>query len=213
MPTANPEQGARPRARARTPAAPKPASQTRQKLIAATVRVVARDGLDAASVKTIAAEAGITAGLLHYHFPSKDALLEAALRDALDGYLAQARARRLETPPDRQLDALFGAALAAVEADRDLFRLRLQFATRAFNDPALSAVVRELNGAAIAETALALAQAAGRRTPDRADTDLAATLKAAFDGILLTVFNDPGFPLAAAADLLRALTQAHRPTA
>ena len=70
---------------------------TRDRLIAAAFVVVAREGLEAASVKAIAVEAGITAGLLHYHFPTKDALLEAALRQALDSYIVRVRTRREAT--------------------------------------------------------------------------------------------------------------------
>lgn len=44
---------------------------SRERLIQAAVQVVARDGLEKASVKAIAAEAGIAPGLMHYHFPDK----------------------------------------------------------------------------------------------------------------------------------------------
>jgi hypothetical protein len=46
---------------------------TRERLIAAAFAVVAREGLEGASVKRIAAQAKVTAGLLRYHFPSRDA--------------------------------------------------------------------------------------------------------------------------------------------
>lgn len=183
------------------PAAPAP---TRDRLVAAAVRVVARDGLEAASVKTIAADAGVTPGLLHYHFPSKEALLEAALREALEGYLAAVRARREALPAERLLDAVFEDAGAAIAADAEFFRLRLAFAAKALADPALAAVMRDLNAAAIEENARSFALARGAKRPAARDRALAATLKAAFDGILLAALVTPDFPVEAAADILRA---------
>ena len=177
---------------------------TRARLLDAAVRVVARDGLDAASVKTIAAEADVTPGLLHYHFASKEALLEAALRQALETYLQTVRARTKSVAPHELLDAVFADARSAVEADADVFRLRLAFATRALADPALASVMRELNAQAIEETAHGLALARGATKPGAADRALAATLKAVFDGVMLAALIDPRFPLDAAADILKA---------
>lgn len=50
----------------------------RTELIEATLRVVAERGIESASVRAIAAEAGVTAGLIRHHFHSKDDLLQAA---------------------------------------------------------------------------------------------------------------------------------------
>ena len=111
-----------------TPTTSAAAPSTRDRLIAAAVRVVAREGLEAASMKTIAADAEVTPGLLHDHFPSKEALLEAALRQALDGYHAALRARRDGLAPRRLLDAMCEDARAALAADAEFFRLRLAFA-------------------------------------------------------------------------------------
>src|SRR4029077_13806257 len=58
----------------------------RDRILAATIRLVARNGGRGTSLAEIAGEAGVTQqGLLHY-FPSKDALLHAALdvRDERD---------------------------------------------------------------------------------------------------------------------------------
>ena len=181
---------------------------TRERLIAAAFVVVARDGLEAASVKVIAAQAGVTAGLLHYHFPTKDALLEAALRQALDAYLERVRARRLSVARADQVAALFADARHAVATDADLFRVRLAFAVRALAHPGLAPVMRSLNAAAVAETALTFAAAAGREQASDRDRELAATLKAAFDGLMLAWLADPAFPIDAAGDFLE--TAAHR---
>lgn len=175
---------------------------TRERLIEAAFAVVAKEGLDAASVKTIAAAAGVTPGLLHYHFPTKDALLEAALRQALDRYTVRVRERRLSTPRADQVKAFFEDARRAVTADADFFRVRLAFAVRALAHPELAKVMQELNAAAVAETALTFAAAGGRETASERDRQLAATLKASFDGLMLAWLSDPDFPMDAAEAFL-----------
>jgi AcrR family transcriptional regulator len=45
----------------------------------ATIRVIARDGFDVVSVRTVAKEAGLAAGTVQYHFHSRDDLLVGAL--------------------------------------------------------------------------------------------------------------------------------------
>src|SRR5215217_5025352 len=114
---------------------------TRDRLIAAAFRVVAREGLDAASVKMI-----------------------------------------------------------AVDAERDFFKVRLAFAAAALTNPALAAVVCDLNAAAAHETALTLAAARGEETPTSRDREIGLLLKATFDGVFLSLLNDPDFPIDAAAD-------------
>lgn len=55
------------------------ADARRQKLIAATLTVMARDGLTATSTRSVASEAGMNQAMLHYTFASKEELLKAAL--------------------------------------------------------------------------------------------------------------------------------------
>ena len=184
------------------------AASTRDKLIDAAFAVVAREGFDKASVKDIAREAGLTPGLLHYHFASRDALLEAALRKALAAYQEESRRRRDTTPREKQLDAYFASARRASVTDQDFFRVRLAFAAKALAEPALAQVLRELNHAASEEMALAFAAARGAAKPNARERALAATLKASFDGIMLAWLNDPEFPLAEAGRTLETAVRA-----
>ncbi|MEV7392222.1 TetR family transcriptional regulator [Streptomyces sp. NPDC091215] len=52
----------------------------RDALLAAAVRVVAQGGLRKLTYRSVAAEAGVTHGLVAHHFGSRDTLLEEALR-------------------------------------------------------------------------------------------------------------------------------------
>jgi AcrR family transcriptional regulator len=54
-------------------------AQRRVELVDALLRVAARDGFAAASVRTVAEEAGWSAGTLRHYYPSQDQLVEAAL--------------------------------------------------------------------------------------------------------------------------------------
>ncbi len=52
----------------------------REQLVAAAIRVAARDGVDAATTRAIAEEAGVSLGIVHYCFTSKDELLREVVR-------------------------------------------------------------------------------------------------------------------------------------
>lgn len=56
---------------------------TRERLLAAAERLLAADGYDAVSVRSICAEAGVNPAAVHYHFGSKQALVAALLEERL----------------------------------------------------------------------------------------------------------------------------------
>lgn len=94
---------------------PSNAAQRRRQIIEATVRVMARTGFDGASIQAIAAEAGLSAGLLHHHFGSKAEILHS-LPEHLEA-VVEARHRGLmdlskSTDPWGRLEAWIDAHLA-----------------------------------------------------------------------------------------------------
>jgi len=58
---------------------PTPASDTRVRILHATLRVIAAGGIAAVSNRRVAAEAGVALGSLTYHFPSQTDLLRESL--------------------------------------------------------------------------------------------------------------------------------------
>jgi AcrR family transcriptional regulator len=64
----------------------------RAEVVAALWRVVSRDGLDAATVRRVAAETGMSTSVVSHYFAGKEDLLRAAFRLVLDRGLARARA-------------------------------------------------------------------------------------------------------------------------
>lgn len=93
-------------------------AETRGKLIAATLRLLAKHEFHRSSIDAIAAEAGVTKGAIYFHFESKDALLMAAFLsrpDAKMETMLQWPARRLGTVRQR-LRRLGEAVLAQRQA-------------------------------------------------------------------------------------------------
>lgn len=82
-----------PRARARRSQADRSA-ETREKVLAAAIRLLHEGGYSAANIKAIADGAGVSLGSLQYHFPTKARLMAAVVdqlaRTRIDTYRAAA---------------------------------------------------------------------------------------------------------------------------
>ena len=68
----------------------RPPTISREDIAAALIRVVAEQGLDAVSIRTVAREAGVSIGSVQYHFATKDDLLLGAYERAIDNVVARA---------------------------------------------------------------------------------------------------------------------------
>lgn len=167
--------------------------ERRRDVVTAATRVILRDGIDAATSRAIAREAGLSNGVLSHYFTDKDTILLSALRQS------HARIR------DRILSKVAGleglAALREVlldnlplDAERDgETRLEVSFWSRSLASPDLAAVQRaEADDLRSAVRAL-LARAADAGEI-RADADLDDTtehLLALVDGLSLHLLLYP----------------------
>ncbi len=86
-----------------------------QQIVDAAIRVLARQGYAKTSLLEIAKEAGMSKGALHYHYPTKEALIHAVLETACN--VVQARTVQAWSPPDNPFQAL-RKALAELWATR-----------------------------------------------------------------------------------------------
>jgi AcrR family transcriptional regulator len=59
-------------------------ADARQRILDAAVRLIAREGVDDVRIARIAMDAGVSAGLVHYHFASREALLAEALEHSYE---------------------------------------------------------------------------------------------------------------------------------
>jgi len=107
---------------------PKPASEparrveardNRARLLSTARLVFAEHGVDA-SLRDIARRTGVGIGTLYRHFPNRDALLEALLRDGLDTLCASARDLLAAPSPGEALTTWLGEYAAGSATYRGL---------------------------------------------------------------------------------------------
>ena len=145
--------------------------QNRTVLSRAAWDLIARGGLESVSLRTVAAQAGVSMGRVQYYFATKDDLLLYALRDA-HRRMEQRIAARLSVEPDDDpraaLVAVLDELLGGDPETRDAIRVHLAFAARAREDERLAEVLVEGDDEllALAVHVVASAKEAGRVGPD-----------------------------------------------
>ncbi|MGI5199044.1 TetR/AcrR family transcriptional regulator [Streptomyces sp. CA-288835] len=155
--------------------------EERRRLIAEAVRRIAADrGLEAVSLGEVAAEAGISKGLVQHYFPSKDEMLRYAtttLRDHVDSRLANGVTRGANgvTQGAPSLRAAVVALLPVDDASRTEALVANAFLMRALKDPEIADRFRA--GHAQLREALA-AMVADAQTVGDLSADLDPTLEA-----------------------------------
>jgi AcrR family transcriptional regulator len=156
----------------------------RHSLIEATARVLAAKGAAGVSVRTICAEAGVSAGLLRHYFASvSDAIAETYRWTGaeIDRALEQAVAAAGPDPRDRLL-AYLAANFRPPIATPDLLATYVAFWSLTLSDPAVAAVRAEVYGAFRST----LEQHLRAYRPDLADVRVVAVaLTALIDGLWL----------------------------
>ncbi len=165
----------------------------RRELIDAALASLAARGLGAASVRDVAARAGVSPGLIRHHFGSFGALLAEAYRHVvaridlgIDAAIAAAG-----DDADRRLDAFLSASFEPDIVDRDLLAAWLGFWGLVRSDPGAAAVHAETYAAyrrRIEALLAACAAARGARCDVRAG---ALGLSAMLDGLWLELCLDP----------------------
>jgi AcrR family transcriptional regulator len=76
-------------------------TDARERILVACKRVIARSGLHGFRMQHVAKEAGVSIGLLAYHFGDRDGLLQAALDHVNEGVAARARTPVASTAGER----------------------------------------------------------------------------------------------------------------
>jgi AcrR family transcriptional regulator len=161
-------------------AAPQPSprpryGEGRRALLAAAIRVVARHGLRGLTYRSVAAEAGVTHGLVAHHFGSRDAMIEQALAYSAEESIGLSS---LE-PGTGQLED-FARDLAQMTAhDPDLEAFQYELILEARRRPGLTQDIRDLYA-----TYLAAAQRELQRAGLGSDPALARLVFAALDGLV-----------------------------
>jgi AcrR family transcriptional regulator len=161
----------------------------RRTIANALLRLAAREGLPAVSIRSVAAESGFSAGAVQKYFPTKDDLLLRAL-ELTEERLAE---RYAALPPDAGIDDYLRQALPLDEERREEAIVLAAFTADAANHADWAKLLAEGYSALEEETAelLRQAQSAGLVPADRDPKALAAGLTALSDGFTTRILHLP----------------------
>lgn len=169
---------------------------SRGKRTAATITdaiftIVAGQGLDHATVREVAAVAGVSIGTVQHHFPTKDAMLAAAFTDVVGRVRARLEAIDFHDDVQGNVTAVLQQILPLDRRRTDETRVQLAFAVRAMHEPSLAATQRTVLGELHDAFSDALA-AAGPSTPQGSRVAAHALLALA-DGLALHALSTNGW--------------------
>lgn len=115
----------------------------RREISSAVCRVVARRGVEAATVRGIADESGHSTGVLSHYFESKDAMIVHAAYDYFERTIERLEELRREISGMKALRIVLRELLPQDEEGRDWWRVWLSFWERAARDESLAAEQRK----------------------------------------------------------------------
>ncbi|MFC9436108.1 TetR/AcrR family transcriptional regulator [Nocardia sp. NPDC057030] len=119
--------------------------QRRQEIAEAVWRVIQRDGLENASVRKVATEAGLSMGSLRHYFSTQSELLAFSLGMVGEGMMDRIRQLDLAADPlDRAAQILLTGLLPTGPRQRAVTTVWLAFLGRVLTEPALRTSSDEL---------------------------------------------------------------------
>jgi len=142
---------------------PRAAITSQDDLTDALIHVVVEHGLDAVSIRAVARQAGVSIGTVQYHFATKDDLLLAAYRRAIDRVTARARSVAQRAPGPRAYIRSLLRELLPLDDQREAeLRVAVAFTARSVCSPQLTELYTRGYGALVGAVADALRQAVER---------------------------------------------------
>ena len=166
--------------------------QPSDRLLDAVVDLLVAGGYEGISIRRVAAAAGVSIGAVQHHFPTKDALLAAAMDRVGQRFRDRLAARvPADAPPDEALREVAHGLLAAdPEQRRDAVVWVATVARAAVDEPTALAHRAEWQ-----EVEDVLARLLGAARPDLAAAevrDRATVLLALLDGLATALAVEPG---------------------
>lgn len=153
------------------------ARRNRAAILAAAEDVFAQHGTSA-STEEVAARAGVAVGTVFRHFPTKDALLRAMMKDLLTRLASEAQALIRDGDPATALFTFFARVVEQAAARKTVADLLASEGIGLEAGGPLAALRQEL------QALLRAAQRAGTVRPDVAATEVMALLAATSDAAL-----------------------------
>lgn len=166
----------------------------REQIVQATIQCLARDGYARLTMKTLAQEAGVSQGILHYYFADKAAILVAVLESVtadLNQRLEQAQQAHLPAA-EKRLQAVIRACLETVQARPELWRVFIQLWGEMMHDEQLSAINADLYTKMRRQIAVLITLGIRQGTFRRIHVEeAAAMILGLIDGMALQLTFDP----------------------
>ncbi|WP_370290007.1 TetR/AcrR family transcriptional regulator [Nocardioides sp.] len=177
--------------------------QPREQVLAATLDLIAEQGLAGVTMARLAERLGTSGGHLLYYFGTRDGLLLETLRWSEQRYaverepvLAAAEARTGTEGDDPDAVVAFAEVYLPLDRADPRWLLWLELWARAPYDDDLAAAQRELDDLWHDD----LVRLLGRVLPDLADpAGVSTRLRAMWDGFAIAIINGGGLPLRAEA--------------
>ncbi|WP_328293661.1 TetR family transcriptional regulator [Kineococcus sp. NBC_00420] len=165
----------------------------REAIALAALDLVAAGGVEAVSVRTVAARAGVSPGSVQHHYGTKQQLLVAAVELVGRRVRARLETAAADADPTERLRTLARQLLPLDDRRRDEARVWLAFVARAAVDPEIAALhSREWAALQAVFAALLAARRPGAAAVTPADDDAAAHLLAVLDGLAVAGIAEDG---------------------
>lgn len=182
--------------------------ERRSEIVAALLRVMAKSGYDGATVASIAEEAGLAPGLVHYHFHDKREIL-LALGEELSRRVWQRYQKRASVAGDdwERLVAFTDAHVAlGPDADPDAVACWVLIAAEAVRDPEVRKLYRAATRRSLDELTRLVMPLSPKRNPERA-ARVAAGLLSAIEGAYHLSISARALPRGFAAPMLQEMAE------
>ncbi len=183
------------------------ARPARQRILAAAVRRIAREGIEGVRIARIAMDAGVSPSLVHYHFATREALLA----EALDYSYNYAEERRISSGSEaasshaERLESMLEGCLPVSTELHDDWLLWLELWHQAARNEQLRPIAGELYSRLHAWFADEIGAGVAAGEFGRCDPDeVADRILALLDGVgVRTIIGDPQMTLTRARQTVR----------
>lgn len=181
--------------------------QRRAEIGAAVMRLVARRGIEAVTVREVAAESGWSTGVLAHYFRSKEDMLVFAFQATVDSYRRRVEALPTEAGPAAFLREALAGLLPLDETRRDEMLVWFSFVGRLPGSEHLRRLMRDCYRelSAFLARVIEAGQQAGEFRGEIVPADEARSLMAFCDGMAMQHIYEPGD--VSQADLRRLLDE------
>lgn len=166
----------------------KKSDEKRKQILFAAFEALARQGYDSVTLQTIADQARVSKGVVHYYFENKEAVLIELLQ-WLTAKIYEKECAAVQTKASAmdKLEAYLSSVFVSPGKNRSFYRVYLDFLARATRHP----VYREINQGfydncrSISVEIVRLGQQEGVFSPDLSPEEAAPLMRALIDGSLI----------------------------